>query len=101
MTATVRDLDPDRRPAPVATADELRRCVDILEAFVLDRARLSEVPEETRIALLRAAGRVSRPMRFEQVRAAKAYRRIERKEQREADRETRAATEIRTARRAA
>jgi NAD(P)-dependent dehydrogenase (short-subunit alcohol dehydrogenase family) len=40
-------------------------------------------------------------MRFEQVRAAKAFRRIERKEQREADRETRAATEIRTARRAA
>jgi len=107
MTASLRDLEPGRFPAPapapvpVATHDELRRCVDILEAFVLDRARLSEVPEEIRIALLRAAGRVSRPMRFEQVRAAKAYRRIEKKEQREADREARASTEIRTARRAA
>ncbi len=39
-------------------------------------------------------------MRFEQVRAAKAFRRIERKEKRDADKETRAATEIRTVRRA-
>ena len=85
----------------MATLEELGRCVEILEAFVADRVRLSEVPEEIRLALIRAAGRVSRPMRFEQVRAAKAFRRIERREQREADRETRAATEIRAARRAA
>ena len=99
MTARLRDTQP---PAPpVATPEELGRCVEILEAFVADRVRLSEVPEEIRLALIRAAGRVSRPMRFEQVRAAKAFRRIERKEQREADREARAATEIRTARRAA
>jgi NAD(P)-dependent dehydrogenase (short-subunit alcohol dehydrogenase family) len=88
-------------PNAVASKEELARCLEILESFVLDRARLWEVPEEIRIALIRAAGRVSRPMRFEQVRAAKAFRRIERKAQREADRETRAVTEIRTARRAA
>src|ERR1700723_493103 len=101
MTARLRDAEPPSPSAPVATPEELRRCVEILEAFVLDRVRLSEVPEEVRLALIRAAGRVSRPMRFEQVRAAKAFRRIERKEQREADKETRAATEIRAARRAA
>lgn len=75
--------------------------MEILEALVADRVRLSELPEELRLALLRAAGRVSRPMRCEQVRAAKAFRRIERKGRRDADREARAATEIRTARRAA
>ena len=83
-----------------ATPAELARCLEILEAFVEDRARLSSVPEELRIALIRAAGRVSRPMRFEQVRAAKAFRKIERKAQRDADRGTRALTEIRAARRA-
>jgi NAD(P)-dependent dehydrogenase (short-subunit alcohol dehydrogenase family) len=83
------------------TTDEIRRCVEILESFVDDRVRLSDVPEDVRVALLKAAGRVSRPMRYEQVRAAKAFRRIERKAQKEADRETRAATEIRAARRAA
>jgi len=86
--------------APLATTDEVRRCVEILESFVNDRVRLSDVPEDVRVALLKAAGRVSRPMRYEQVRAAKAFRRIERKAQKAADRETRAATEIRTARRA-
>jgi NAD(P)-dependent dehydrogenase (short-subunit alcohol dehydrogenase family) len=85
----------------VATPDEVRRCVEVLESFVFDRARLSNVPNDVRLALLRAAGRVSRPMRFEQVRAAKAFRRVERKEKRDADRETRAATEIRSVRRAA
>jgi len=88
-------------PSLVATREELARCLEILEALVEDRARLSEVPEEIRIALLRAAGRVSRPMRFEQVRAAKAFRRVERRAQRDADRDTRAATEIRAARKAA
>jgi len=83
---------------PVATPEELHRCIEILEAFVDDRARLSELPEAVRIKMIQAAGRVSRPMRFEQVRAAKAFRRIERKGQRDADRETRAATEIRAAR---
>jgi NAD(P)-dependent dehydrogenase (short-subunit alcohol dehydrogenase family) len=82
------------------THDEVRRCVEILESFVLDRVRLSDVPEDVRVKLLMAAGRVSRPMRYEQVRAAKAFRRIERKAQKAADRETRAATEIRAARRA-
>jgi NAD(P)-dependent dehydrogenase (short-subunit alcohol dehydrogenase family) len=98
MVAFLRESQPPS--APVATVEELGRCVEILEAFVADRVRLSEVPEEIRLALIRAAGRVSRPMRCEQVRAAKAFRRIERKEAREADRETRAATEIRTSRRA-
>jgi NAD(P)-dependent dehydrogenase (short-subunit alcohol dehydrogenase family) len=99
MVASLRESQPSS--PPVATVEELGRCVEILEAFVADRARLSEVPEEIRLALIRAAGRVSRPMRCEQVRAAKAFRRIERKERQNADRETRAATEIRAARRAA
>jgi NAD(P)-dependent dehydrogenase (short-subunit alcohol dehydrogenase family) len=87
-------------PPPIATVDEVRRCVEILESFVAARVRLSEVPVNVRVALLKAAGRVSRPMRFEQVRAAKEFRRTERKAQKAADREVRAGTEIRAARRA-
>ena len=98
MTQPFRESLP---PSLTATREELARCVEILEALVEDRARLSEVPEDLRIALLQAAGRVSRPMRFEQVRAAKAFRRVERRAQRDADRDARAATEIRAARKAA
>src|SRR5580693_4962481 len=100
MTATKLHAEPlptpshAHRASPAPTTDEIRRCVEILESFVDDRVRLSDVPEDVRVALLKAAGRVSRPMRYEQVRAAKAFRRIERKAQKEADRETRAATEI-------
>jgi NAD(P)-dependent dehydrogenase (short-subunit alcohol dehydrogenase family) len=94
-------MDPDRPRPPVATREELRRCLEILEAFVDDRARLAEVPDDVRLPLLCAAGRVSRPTRVEQVRAAKAFRRIERKAKQTADREARAGTEIRTARKAA
>ena len=101
MTFVLREPELPHVRRPVAAPEELVRCVAILEALVADRVRLSEVPEDLRIALLRAAGRLSRPMRFEQVRAAKAFRRIERKEQRDADRSVRAATEIRTARTAA
>jgi NAD(P)-dependent dehydrogenase (short-subunit alcohol dehydrogenase family) len=81
--------------------EELRRCVEILASFVEDRGRLATIPTELRVALLSTAGRVSRPMRDERVRAAKAFRRIKRKEDREADRDVRGATEIRAARRAA
>ena len=85
----------------VATHDELKRCIEILESIVDDRSRLADVPPHLRVALLQAAGRVSRPVRHEMVRAAKAFRKIERKGRKEADRETRAATEIRSARREA
>jgi NAD(P)-dependent dehydrogenase (short-subunit alcohol dehydrogenase family) len=92
----------DAAPVPAAfDIDDVRRCVELLESFVAERGRLAEVPVELRVALLRAAGHLSRPTRFEKQRASKAFRRVDKKERTIADREVRAATEIRAARRAA
>ena len=72
----------------------------MLEAIVEDRLVLSEIDHDTRVSLLKAAGRVSRPTRDESARTAKSIRAMDRRKARDHDRNVRAATEIRTARRA-
>src|SRR4051794_37922521 len=84
----------DRPPTP----DDLQRVIETLEAFVDDRAELAHYPRELRVALLRAAGRLSRPDRHERSRVTKAFRRIEKKSRQSDDRAARAATEIRETR---
>lgn len=85
---------------PDFTAEELQRCLGLLESILEDRTRLSEMPDELRVAFMIAAGRVSRPTRDETRKGAKAFRRIVRKKAQSHDREVRASTEIRAARRA-
>ncbi|MBX3192783.1 MAG: SDR family NAD(P)-dependent oxidoreductase [Labilithrix sp.] len=80
--------------------EELRRCIALLEALVDDRTRLTQMSDDDRVALLTAAGRLSRPTRAEHRKVAKAFRVIRRKETQANDREVRASTEIRAARRA-
>ena len=82
------------------TPEDRARLVSMLEAIVEDRTLLADMPREERVALLQAAGRLSRPTRHEQQRATKAFRVITHKQKKAHDRELRAATEIRTARRA-
>ena len=85
---------------PEITPEELERCLALMQAVIDDRSRLSEMPDALRVAFLIAAGRVSRPTRDETRKSAKAFRRIVRKKDQGHDREVRAATEIRAARRA-
>jgi NAD(P)-dependent dehydrogenase (short-subunit alcohol dehydrogenase family) len=80
--------------------EELARCIEILELLVEDRARIVTMPNEQRILLLMAAGRLSRPTRHEGIRENKAFRRYTKKNAREADRAARAKTAIRVARQA-
>ena len=89
---------PELPPTEPFTQDELRRTIEVLEAIVRDRALLSTIDTPDRVALMQAAGRVSRPTRHEQVRAKKAFRKIERHQTKAMDRSARAATEIRTSR---
>src|SRR5579883_1648854 len=81
------------------TVEELARCVEILESIVADRTRIASAPEELRVALMIAAGRVSRPSRLELTKKAKAIRKIKREQARALDRAVRAAAGIRVARR--
>jgi NAD(P)-dependent dehydrogenase (short-subunit alcohol dehydrogenase family) len=80
------------------TADEIRRCTEVLSALVDDRTAMSVLSDEERIALLKVAGRLSRPTRHETERVSKAFRRIERRRDQQQDREARATTAIRAAR---
>ena len=85
---------------PPITPEELQRTIDVLEAIIRDRTILSHVDADIRVRMLIAAGRLSRPTRDESIRTSKAFRRVDRKKTRDADREARATTEIRAARRA-
>lgn len=80
--------------------DELERTIALLEAIADDRLILAGVPEARRLALIIAAGRVSRPTRAETRRTSKGLRRMAREKVRTRDREVIAESEIRTARRA-
>lgn len=80
--------------------EDVEKCLAVMQSLVDDRTRLNTLPDELRVALLTVAGRLSRPTRDESRKAAKAFRRIERKVAQTEDREARAGTEIRTARRA-
>jgi NAD(P)-dependent dehydrogenase (short-subunit alcohol dehydrogenase family) len=78
--------------------EELARCIEILEQLVEDRTGLVTISGEARVALLIAAGRLSRPTRHEGIRENKAFRRYSKKVAREDDRAARAETAIRVAR---
>ncbi len=82
-------------PLPV---DDIRRLTELLEALVADRALLTSLPEEDRIAFLTAVGQVAMPERAAEHRLAKAVRRHRHLAKREHDRSVRATTEIRTVR---
>ena len=78
--------------------EDIRRCQEVLEAIATDRALLACVPEEARIALLKAAGRACHPTRREAIRLSKELRSRERREAEAEDRKARSATVIRKAR---
>jgi NAD(P)-dependent dehydrogenase (short-subunit alcohol dehydrogenase family) len=82
------------------TPEELAQAIALLERIVEDRTVLATVSDAQRVALLQAAGRISRPLRDEKQRASKAFRIVGRQKSQAHDRQVRAATEIRAARRA-
>jgi len=81
-------------------AERLRECLETLEALIEDRGRLLALDDETRVRLIVAAGRVSRPERAELRRLAKARRNRARRIRREADEQMLAGAGIRALRRA-
>jgi NAD(P)-dependent dehydrogenase (short-subunit alcohol dehydrogenase family) len=83
---------------PELSPEDATRLVAMLEAIVADRSLLVPLPASQRMALMMAAGRVSRPTRDESRKAAKAFRFVMRKENQAHDRTVRAATELRGSR---
>ena len=92
-----------KRRAPVgksskAKREELRKATRLLEALVEDRRLLDALPEGDAVRLKKAAGRLSRPDRLEQMKTAKRARIERRRRLAKADRATRGESRIRRGR---
>ncbi len=99
MPDDVPDLkSAEQANAPVVSAEELRRCADVLSAIVDDRGLLIQIPQEERKRLVIAAGRVSRPSRDDERRLRRTFSRVQKVQERSADRQTKSETGIRAAR---
>ena len=78
--------------------DDIQNCISLLERFALDGTRLANLPESQRIALMTAAGRLSRPDRDQRRKRTREKRRADRHATVRMERKARAATGIRRAR---
>ncbi|MCP4134360.1 MAG: SDR family NAD(P)-dependent oxidoreductase, partial [bacterium] len=82
------------------TPEEISDCITLLETLINNTDQFLNIPEEQRVALLNAAGRLSRPNRDDLKKRKKARRQAERKAVTNYERKARAATGIRSAREA-
>ncbi|MBN1971268.1 MAG: SDR family oxidoreductase [Candidatus Delongbacteria bacterium] len=73
-------------------------CLELLEQLVENPDEFAKLPEDKRIALLIAAGRISRPNKKEDLQRQKEARKLRKKEKDQQNRIARASTGIRTAR---
>ncbi|MBT3220322.1 MAG: SDR family oxidoreductase [Proteobacteria bacterium] len=83
---------------PKLSSEQIQACIETLEHLVAHGDELIEIPEDQRIALFTAAGRVARPDREERLLRRRATKTARRQLARQADKRARAATGIRKAR---
>ena len=88
----------DSVQAPPVSAEEMRRCAEVLSAIVEDRGLLVQLSQEERKKLVSAAGRVSRPSRDDERRLRRTFNKVQKNQERAADRLAKAETGIRSAR---
>jgi NAD(P)-dependent dehydrogenase (short-subunit alcohol dehydrogenase family) len=88
----------DTNKSDPASPEEVRRCISLLEELVSDSGRLALLPTEQRIALMKAAGQLTRPTRAECKKRNKEEKHAARRMVVGRERATRAATGIRAAR---
>jgi NAD(P)-dependent dehydrogenase (short-subunit alcohol dehydrogenase family) len=79
----------------VASADDIRRAIELLEALIRDPSALVHCSQEDRRRLLEAAGRLSRPAPDEKRRRARAFRRKDKEEVRAHDASVLSAADLR------
>ena len=84
--------------ASAVSAEDLRHCADVLSAIVDDRGLLTQLSQEERKRLVVAAGRVSRPSRDDERRLRRTFSRVQKTQERSADRQAKSETGIRAAR---
>ncbi|MFC1765663.1 SDR family NAD(P)-dependent oxidoreductase, partial [Planctomycetota bacterium] len=77
---------------------DIERCIVLLERLAQNGTQLARLPEAQRIALMTAAGQLSRPDRDQRRQRTRAKQRADRRAQVDKERQARAATGIRQAR---
>lgn len=88
----------DNGPADKHSSQEIDKCIALLEGLVQDSEAFIKLPESQRIALLKVAGRLSRPNRDEDRKRQKEARKAKKWAVAKQDRTARANTGIRVAR---
>ncbi len=91
----------DKKLQAKYTIEEITHCLSVLEGIVANSEELALLPVEQRIALIKAAGLLSRPDREEVRKRKKDREQLWRQRRSEHERKIRAATGIRSARQAA
>ena len=91
-------VENDSDSAP--SLDEIAKCICVLEKLVADTNLLADLNEKERIALMKAAGLLSRPSRDEQTKRRKDARKASKRKMIERDKHARNETGIRSAREA-
>lgn len=80
---------------------DIDNCISIIESLLADTDQLFEMPEAKRVALMKAAGLLSRPSREEFQRRRKSAKKAAERKKREREKHARKETGIRSAREAA
>ncbi len=79
---------------------EIDKCITVLEQLIVDTNKIFEIPKEQRIALIKAAGQLSRPSRDEFSRRVKDGKKAAKRKIAARDKQIRKETGIRSAREA-
>ncbi len=85
---------------PKLSLDQIKESISVLETLNADTNQIFEIPEDERLALIMAAGLLSRPSREEFSKRKKNAKRAEKRKLKEKDRHARNGTGIRSAREA-
>src|SRR5690606_27844360 len=82
------------------TTEQIAQAIAVLEGLNADTAQIFDIPKESRLALLMAAGQFSRPSKEELAERKKGAKKIHRKKVADKDKSARKKTGIRSAREA-
>jgi len=94
----MKKMETDKAEKQALKADEVEKCISVLEHLLANGDQLVHLNEEQRIKLMKAAGQISRPDRAELKKRNKGVKSIKQQEKSEINRKARAASSIRTAR---
>lgn len=89
----------DKGTTPEAlSAEQIQQCIEILNTLNSDTNQIFDIPKETRLALIKAAGKLSRPSREEFSKRKKDAKKAIKRKQAARDKSARNSTGIRSAR---